>query len=59
MALNLAIQKQQNMSNKSKEINLSQRTSRIARKNASIFPLAKPLGGEVCRSTVPRTTEAQ
>jgi hypothetical protein len=31
---------------------LYKRTSRIARKNASIFPLIKPLGGEVCRSTV-------
>ena len=31
----------------------------VTRKNASIFPLVKPLGGEVCRSTVPRTTEAR
>ena len=37
----------------------NKRTSRIARKNASIFPLVKPLGGEVCRSTVPSTTEAR
>jgi hypothetical protein len=38
---------------------LHKRTSRIARKKASIFPFVKPLGGEVCRSTVPRTTEAR
>jgi hypothetical protein len=40
-------------------ISYNKRTSRIARKNASILPLVKPLGGEVCRSTVPRTTEAR
>jgi hypothetical protein len=34
-------------------------TSRMVRKNASIFPLVKPLGREVCRSAVPRTTEAR
>lgn len=35
------------------------RTSRIARKNASIFPPEAPLGGAVCKSTVPRMVHAR
>jgi hypothetical protein len=59
MALDLVIKKMKSVKNIQYKDKLYKSTSRIARKNASIFPLVKPLGGEVCRSTVPRTTEAR
>ena len=59
MALNLVIKKRDMSKDIQFKDKLYKRTSRMARKNASIFPLVKPLGGEVCRSTVPSTTEAR
>ena len=59
MALNLVIKKRDMSKDIQFKDKLYKRTSRMARKNASIFPLVNPLGGEVCRSTVPSTTEAR